>query len=81
MIRGFIASWDLFLQPYALTLLSAALLSLIDTANVSGARFHTIQVRQADPLASSQRRGTLELIASRTGGVYRFVPDEALPVR
>ena len=59
----------------------AALLSLIDTANVSGARFHTIQVRQADPLASSQRRGTLELIASRTGGVYRFVPDEALPVR
>ena len=59
----------------------ASLLSLIDTANVSGARFHTIQVRQADPLASSQRRGTLELIASRTGGVYRFVPDEALPVR
>jgi len=59
----------------------ADLLALIDTANVSGARFHTIQVRQPDPLATPQRRGTLELIASRTGGVYRFVPDGELPVR
>lgn len=59
----------------------AGLLALIDTANVSGARFHTIQVRQPDPLATPQRRGTLELIASRTGGVHRFVPDAELPVR
>ena len=59
----------------------AGLLALIDTANVSGARFHTLQVRQPDPLATPQRRGTLELIASRTGGVYRFVSDANLPIR
>ncbi len=59
----------------------AGLLSLIDAANVSGARFHTLQVRQPDPLATPQRRGTLELIASRTGGTYRFVTDDQLPVR
>jgi len=59
----------------------AGLLALIDAANVSGARFHTIQVRQPDPLATPQRRGTLELIAARTGGVFRFVPDAELPFR
>lgn len=59
----------------------ADLLALIDTANASGARFHTIQVRQPDPLATAQRRGTLELIAARTGGAYRFVTDAELPVR
>lgn len=59
----------------------AGLLSLIDAANVSGARFHTLQVRQPDPLDTPGRRGTLELIASRTGGTYRFVSDAELPVR
>ncbi len=59
----------------------ARVLALIDAANMGHAVFHTIQVRDADPLANAQRRGTLEMIAARTGGVYRFVADDDLPVR
>lgn len=57
------------------------LLNLIDTANTSGVVFHTIQVRQPDPLATSTRRGTLETIALQTGGVYRYVAEADLNTR
>ena len=51
MIRGFIASWDLFLQPYALTLLSAALLSLIGVVTAARRQvFIAAAVAQASTL-------------------------------
>lgn len=56
----------------------ARLVSLIDTANTVGTVFHTVQLRQPDPLATPTRRGTLEMIAHRTGGVYRFVGEDDL---
>ncbi|MEM7625191.1 MAG: hypothetical protein AAF333_06140 [Planctomycetota bacterium] len=56
----------------------AQLVSLIETANTAGTVFHTVQLREPDPLATSTRRGTLEMIARRTGGVYRFVGEDEL---
>ncbi len=53
----------------------ADLLTLIDTANTTDAVIHTAQLRVPDPLATATRRGTLDLIARRTGGVHRFVSE------
>jgi len=56
----------------------AQLLTLIAAANTHAAVFHTLQIRQPDPLATATRRGTLELIAMQTGGTHRYVSDADL---
>ncbi len=51
MISDFIASWDLFFEPYALTLLSAALLSLIGVVTAARRQvFIAAAVAQASTL-------------------------------
>jgi len=58
----------------------ARLLSLIGTANTQDVVFHTLQVRQPDPLSTPTRLGTLELIALQSGGVHRYLgEDDLLP--
>lgn len=45
-----------------------------------GVRVHTIQFIDPDPLASRGRLGTLELLASLSGGQHRFVSlDQVAP--
>ena len=56
----------------------AKLLTLISAANTHDTVFHTLQIRQPDPLSSVNRRGTLEQIAVQTGGVHRYVSDADL---
>lgn len=78
-------------QPDAIILLSdgltdmnhglaerAGLIELVQAANTARTTFHTVQLRQPDPLASETRHGTLEAISLLTGGVFRYVPDERL---
>lgn len=55
------------------------LLAEIDRANTGGTRISTIQFIYRDPLAEVPgRRGTLELIAERTGGSYKFLDASEL---
>jgi len=49
------------------------LLQQIRQMNTSKTKINTIQFLYPDPLAAGGARGTLELIAEQTGGVYRFV--------
>jgi hypothetical protein len=57
----------------------AELLADIRRLNNSRATIHTIQFLYPDPLAAVPgMRGTLQLIAEETGGMYRFVDARAL---
>jgi hypothetical protein len=47
-------------------------------ANRSNTKINTIQFLYPDPLTEVGLKGTLELIAERTGGVYRFVDEQDL---
>ncbi len=59
----------------------AKLLSELAELNNSNTKFNTIQFLYPDPLADKGMRGTLELIAEQTGGVYRFVSGRELDIR
>lgn len=56
------------------------LIAEIEAANVSATKINTIQFVYRDPLSRLGLPGTMELIADRTGGVYKFVsgPDVGL---
>lgn len=54
------------------------LLRAIDRANRHHAKISTIQFLYPDPLAAGGRSGTMELIARRNGGQYRFVDAREL---
>lgn len=45
------------------------------------AKFNTIQFLYVDPLIDAGLKGTLQLIAEETGGVYKFLDDRALNLR
>jgi len=51
------------------------LLDDIDRANRGGTKINTIQFVYPDPLEDINGKGTLQLIAERTGGIYTFVPE------
>jgi von Willebrand factor type A domain len=51
----------------------ARLLDNIDRINRSGTRINTFQFEYEDPLLKAGLRGTMDLIAERSGGVYKFV--------
>jgi len=57
------------------------LLAEIARANTGSTRISTIQYLSADPLASIPgKKGTLEMIADRTGGNYKFVDGRELGI-
>jgi len=45
------------------------------------AKFNTIQFLYVDPLIDAGLKGTLQLIADETGGIYKFLDDQALNLR
>lgn len=57
------------------------LLEEIDRANVHHTKINTIQFLYKDKLESDRGKSTLELIAERTGGVYKFMSETELGVR
>ncbi len=57
-----------------------ALLEEIDRANRHGTKINTIQFIHEDPLIKAGLRGTMELIAERSGGVYTFVSKADLGI-
>lgn len=59
----------------------AALLREIDQANVADTAINTIQFVYPDPLVDHGFTGTMELIAKRSGGLYRFISAEELNLR
>jgi hypothetical protein len=56
------------------------LLDEIDRVNRSGTKINTLQFIYEDPLVKAGLRGTMELIAERSGGVYKFVSKEELNI-
>lgn len=56
------------------------LLDQVAQLNQGRTKFNTIQFVYPDPLAQRGMRGTLELIAEQTGGVYRFVTGRELDI-
>lgn len=56
------------------------LLGEIDRVNRSGTKINTIQFIYPDPLLKAGKRGTMDLIAERSGGVYKFVSKEELGI-
>ncbi len=56
------------------------LLDQIRQLNQGRTKFNTIQFVYPDPLADRGMRGTLELIAEQTDGVYRFVTGRELDI-
>lgn len=54
------------------------LLKQISSANVANTKISTIQFLHADPLTRVGLKGTLELIAGRTGGTYKFLDAREL---
>jgi len=56
------------------------LLDEIDRINRSGTKINTIQFIFQDPLLKAGLRGTMELIAERSGGVYKFVSKSDLNI-
>lgn len=59
----------------------AMLLREIDEANVGGTKINTIQFLYPDPLTRVGLKGTLEMIARNTGGIYKFVDARELGIR
>jgi hypothetical protein len=57
------------------------LMTLLEAADLGETRFHTVQLRDADPQAVGRRPGTLDLIARLTGGSHRFIPEAELADR
>lgn len=58
------------------------LITEIERANKSKTKINTIQFLYPDPLSNVPgKRGTLELIAERTGGIYKFVDARELNIR
>lgn len=55
-----------------------SLVAAVQHANVGGTRINTIQFLYDDPLAKLGKHRTLELVADRTGGRFRFVDARAL---
>ena len=56
------------------------LLNEIERANRDKTQINTIQFLYPDPLAAQGRQGTLEKIASQTGGQYKFVDAKELGI-
>lgn len=56
------------------------LLEAIDEANEAGTKINAIQFIYEDPLVKAGLRGTMELIAERSGGVYKYVPESDLNI-
>ena len=59
----------------------ADLLTEIERANTSHTKINTIQFIYRDPLEASGAKGTMELIADRSGGQYKFVDAQELNIR
>lgn len=57
------------------------LLDEIKRANTSGTKINTIQFVSADPLERMGLKGTMQLIAEQTGGIYRFVDEKELNLK
>ncbi|MEX0655107.1 MAG: vWA domain-containing protein [Phycisphaeraceae bacterium] len=57
------------------------LLREIERANTANTKINTIQFLYPDRLAEGGGRGTMELIARRSGGIYRFISAEDLHLR
>lgn len=57
------------------------LLADIERANTAGTKINTIQFLYPDPLASKGLKGTLELISSRSGGVYKYLDGRELQIK
>lgn len=55
-----------------------SLIAAVQHANVGGTKINTIQFLYDDPLARLGKHRTLELVADRTGGRFRFVDARAL---
>jgi len=56
------------------------LLEEIDRVNKSGTKINTLQFIYPDPLIQAGLRGTMEQIAERSGGVYKFVSKSDLNI-
>lgn len=54
------------------------LLAAIEKANTAGTKINTLQFLYPDPLAKIGLKGTMELIAQDSGGVYKFVDGREL---
>ncbi|MCX5659349.1 MAG: hypothetical protein NTW19_06450 [Planctomycetota bacterium] len=56
------------------------LLAEIEQANTGHTKINTIQFLYADPLTQAKMRGTMELIAERSGGVFKFIDGRELGI-
>lgn len=54
------------------------LVAEVQVANVGGTKINTIQFLYDDPLAKLGKKRTLELVADKTGGIFKFVDARAL---
>ncbi len=54
------------------------LLDEIERLNKAGTKINTLQFIQQDPLIKAGLRGTMELIAEQSGGVYKYVSESEL---
>lgn len=58
----------------------ARLLDEIERVNRMGTKINTLQFLQEDPLIQAGLRGTMELIAEQSGGVYKYVSKAELNI-
>ena len=56
------------------------LLDEIERLNRAGTKINTLQFLQEDPLVKQGLRGTMELIAEQSGGVYKYVSESDLNI-
>ncbi|MCE9590289.1 MAG: VWA domain-containing protein [Planctomycetes bacterium] len=57
------------------------LLADIERANSAGTKINTIQFIYQDPLVAKNLKGTLELISTRSGGIYKFLDARELQIQ